>query len=154
MTDSMKNFDEELEACGGDIELWKARKNLENESFWGMEIDPAKKKRLDDLNARCAALAKMENRIRIIPSKLTPENRHGGVRLSLPPLLFVYDKRIMNCLSELFKLADDCVMSVPRLFDDDDDDDDAYIGPRDGREIILSFYIHDMWQTYGKAPFA
>lgn len=149
--DMMKRFDEELADSGDDIELWKMRKNMENESFWGMEIDPAKQERLEKLQARCILLAKRDHAIRYMPEELTPQNRNGTVRLSLPPVLFSFDKRVSSDLAALFKLADDFCISAPRLVSEDEEDE--FLGTRDGKEILLTFGVHDMWKTYGKAPF-
>ena len=149
--DSMSRFEEELEDCGGDIELWKYRKNRENESFRGLEIDPEKMKRLETIRAKCRALARLDSGVICLPNRLTPQNRNGVARISLPPVMFSSDGRVLSVLSELFRLADDVAMAAPRLVSEDEDDE--FTGPRDGREIVLSFGVHNMWKTFIKAPF-
>ncbi len=149
--DMLNRFEEELEDCGGDIELWKERKLRENESFFGLEIDPEKMKRLEKIRDMCLALARLDSGVICLPNRLTPENRHGTVQVSLPPLMFSADPRVTKILSDIFRLADAFSMAAPRLICEDEDDE--FTGPRDGREIVLSFGVHNMWKVYGKAPF-
>lgn len=150
--ENKKEFLEELEATGGDLAEWIDRKSLENESFTGLELDPEKLKRLNSIKALCATIHEQDQEIGWRSLPLTYENRHGSVQLVFPSVNFWSDKRFIDTLSQLFKLADHVHLSVPRLIAlDDEDGDEDEEQATDG--IVLTFGVADMWHIYGKAPF-
>lgn len=150
--EDMKRFLEELEDSGGDLEYWSERKDRENDSFYGFELNPENEKRLNTLKGYCETLTKLDKGILYYEGPLTNKNRHGSVRLSLPTLFFTSNKQVAQLLSKCFAIADYFTIAAPRLIDEDAEDED-FIGDRNGREVVITFNVAEMWKTYGKAPF-
>ena len=150
--DEAKRFLDELEASGDNIGLWADRKERENRTFTGLEVNPEKLKRLNEMRKLCQTLHKLNGDILYKELPFDSSNRHGGVQISFLPLEFITDKRITNIMAKLFARADHFTIIAPRLADEDSDDED-FTGARAGREVAITFDVADMWQTYGKAPF-
>ena len=149
-----KQFLEELKASGGDIAEWIDRKVQENESFTGMELEPEKLRRMAQIQALCKSIKKLGKYTDYKVLPLTQSNRHGGIQLKICSVNVWTDKRILDALSQLFKLADAVTISAAGLMQDDDDDDDEYEEEREQSPgIVLTFDVMDMWKIYGKAPF-
>lgn len=145
-----RRFEEEMEACGGDLELWEARKNRENESFMGFELEPEKVKRLNSMKALARRLAFLDSAIKYEERPATQDQRHMGVKLLLPPLYFTSDRRVSNTLAQLYAAADFVGMSCPFALYDEEIDGDEEPGEK---LICMNFEVKDMWKSYGKMPF-
>lgn len=149
-----KQFLEELKASGGDFAEWIDRKGRENESFTGLELEPEKLKRMAKIRALCKGIKKLDKYTEYKVLPLTHSNRHGGIQLKICAVNVWTDKRILDALSQLFKLSDAVTISAAGLMKDDDDDDDEYEEEREQSPgIVLTFDVMDMWKIYGKAPF-
>lgn len=144
MTDKdAERFLEELEDCEDDIVAWSERKERENKSFWGFELDPEKEKRLNRLKALGKKLNSMDGRITCDELPFSNGNRHAAVRFRFPASFFTFDKRIINAMAQLYAEADAVTLCSPYCIDEEDGE----------KIIVMSFDVFDMWQTYGKAPF-
>ena len=146
-----KQFLEELKATGGDLAEWIDRKGQENESFTGLELDPEKLKRMATIQTLCKSIKKLDKYVdyRVLP--LRQGNRHGGIQLQICSVNVWTDKRILDALSQLFKLADAVTISAAGLIKDDDDEYEEE--QEQSKGIVLTFDVMDMWKMYGKAPF-
>ena len=150
-----EKLNEELDDCGGDIELWKARKAAENDSFWGMELDPEKEKRLNRLTNMAKRLSRLDKGIKFIERPLTNADRHGSTSIEFPSTFFASDARISKLLARLFYDSDDFSMSTMQRIDDPEEIERIAreYGAIDGGKVRMSFTICDMWSVFGKAPF-
>ena len=147
-----KQFLEELKAAGGDFAEWIDRKVQENKSFTGLELEPEKLKRMAKIQELCKNIKKLDKYTDYKVLPLTQSNRHGGIQLRICTVNVWTDKRILDALSQLFKLSDAVTISAAGLIKDDDDDE--YEEEREQSPgIVLTFDVMDMWKIYGKAPF-
>jgi len=144
-----ERFEDELEDCDGDIDEWMTRKGRENESFWGMELDPEKEKRLNYIKALCRKLHKLDKHIEYVDMPLTNRNRNGMAQVLFPPTYSAF-RDVVAVLAKLYAVADDVALTCPYALYDEEIDGDEEPWPK---EIVMTFGVHDMWLTYGKAPF-
>ena len=143
-----QQFNDELEECGGDLGTWIERKERENRTFVGLEINPEKEKRLNYIKELCRQLHMLDNEIEVIEAPFTQDNRNGMAHIILP-YLFEFSERTMPIMAKLYAAADFATMSCPYcIYDEEIDGDDV---PK--KEIAITFHVLDMWKTFGKGPF-
>ena len=148
MTFDPKQFEEELDDCGGDVGLWSLRKERENSTFFGLEIDREKEKRLNYIKGLCRRLSELYDDVEFIDYPMTPDRRNGMAQLALP-WLFDVAGDALPIMSKLYAAADFATLSSPYCsYDEEIDGDDV---PE--KKVFISFDVLDMWNTYGKGPF-
>lgn len=149
MANDANRFIEELEDCGGDIGLWHERKERENSSFWGFELDPQKVIRLITVKELCRKLHELDKHITFVDMPLENSNRHGSAQIVLPYVYFAH-RDVAAVLSRLYAESDNVFLSCPYCAYDEEIDEDEEPGEK---KILMTFCVEDMWQTYGKRPF-
>jgi len=140
-----KRFLEELEDCDGDIAAWNERKQRENNSFCGFEINPEKKAKLNRLNTLCKKLAALDHLIAVEKRPTSPEERSGMVAVIFPEVYAATDSRVSALMAQIFAEADDFTISAI------ESDEDGEI--RSSGKVRITFCVMNMWSVYGKAPF-
>lgn len=150
-----EKFNEELDDCGDDIELWKARKAAENDSFYGIELDPAKVEKWNKLTSMAKSLSKLHKSIKFFDEPLENTARHGYIAIEFPSTFFSSDSRISKLLARLFYNSDDFFLSSMKQIDDPEEIERIAreYGAIDGGRIKITFVLCDMWSIFGKAPF-
>ena len=144
------NFLAELEDCADDIELWADRKERQNKTFHGIEVNAEKVAKLERLKKLCERLAELDEAIRFDGVTLNSRTRNGTAKITLPALFFSDNRRVMNTLAKLFAEADHVFISCPYALYDEEDAE----GDEPGEKIlVMTFAVADMWGVYMKAPF-
>lgn len=114
-----------------DIYEYARDQEIENEQFWGIELDEAKAEKLKRMQKMCIALADMDKDIQNNYFPFDNSNRNGSVQISVPDIYIAIDARVADMLSKLYADADYVCMSVAS-----------------GR-ILLSFIVAEMWKSNG-----
>lgn len=102
-----------------------------NESFKGITLDETKTRRLEMMKSFCDELVALDNRITQQFAPFTENTRHATVRLLLPRVAFVNNRRTISLLSSLLSAADSFTISA-----------------LDGENIRLTFAVENIWKEF------
>ena len=128
--DEQESISERIDSLCGEIPELRSVLN-KNERFYGKNIDPEKLARLVKIRKLCKQIAEIEPDVSASVYPFGNKNRNSMVFIDLPDGGFdVFDRRVMECFSALFNLAD--AFSLSTL----------------GETPRLTFSIMDMWLDY------
>lgn len=145
------NFLAELEDCADDIGLWSDRKERQNNTFRGFEVNAEKVEKLERLKKLCERLAELDNAVHFEGVYMNSRAQDGMAKITLPALFFSSDRRVMNTLAKLFAEADQVFFSCPyAVYDEELAGDDDEPGEK---ILVMTFVVDNMWKIYMKAPF-
>ena len=113
-----------------DIYDYAQEKADENDRFRGHDLNAVKMERLNAMREVCRKLAEADDRFRFECVPFSNRERNGSVMLTLPSVALCDDRRVLNALSDLFRLSD------------------IFIESALGGDLRLTFSVHDMWDTW------
>lgn len=115
----------------GSIYDFAAEKAEENDDFLGVELDEAKKKRLDAIGKLCEQVASLNSTAKYKRTMLDNQSRHGMEQIEWKSLALLTDRKTLDALSELFRLSDNVWLASPV-----------------GGGILMSFCVCDIWSRW------
>lgn len=104
----------------------------ETDHFLGKKLNAEKKKQLDQLFALCKSIAKADRKIAFEAMPFTERSRNGMAVLDMPRLGFYTEPPVRELLAKALELAD------------------AFGTSTGGNKITISFFVHDMWDEWGR----
>lgn len=107
----------------------------ENETFIGTDLDSEKMARLNAMRELCEKITVADPRIINTPLPVLDTNKHAGVRLEIPALLFTAKEDAIHALGELFRLSDAVTIVA-----------------KDGEKVKITCDVQDMWKTNTNKP--
>lgn len=115
-----------------DIYEYARDQEIENEQFWGTDLNEAKAEKLKRMQEMCMAIADADSTVRYQYLVFDNSCRNASVQVVFPNIYTDFDGEVKSLLSKLYDEADHIWMS-------------AATG-----EILLTFSIKDMWNKPGK----
>ncbi len=113
-----------------DIYDYTQEKADENDSFRGHDLNAKKMERLNAMREVCRKLSEADSRFSFECVPFSNRERNGSVMLTLPSVALCDDRRVLNALSNLFRLSD------------------IFIESTLGGDLRFTFSVHDMWDVW------